>query len=145
VALFGPVLRIDDGVLRFPEVPIANPVLDLRAERDVFGNTQVRSAGVRIGGTARKPVIEAYTRPFTTRDRAWALLLTGQDFDQGQNISALEVGTYIAPRVYVGYGVSLFEEGNVASVRYDLRRGFGIKATSGDAQSGLDMSYTVER
>lgn len=145
VALFGPVLRIDDGVLRFPDVPIANPVLDLRAERDVFGNTQVRSAGVRIGGTARKPVIEAYTRPFTTRDRAWALLLTGQDFDQGQNISALEVGTYIAPRIYVGYGVSLFEEGNVASVRYDLRRGFGIKATSGEAQSGLDMSYTVER
>ena len=145
VALFGPVLRIDDGVLRFPNVPVANPVLDLSAERDVFGNTQVRSAGVLITGTARKPVIEAYTRPFTTRDRAWALLLTGQDFDQGQNISALEVGTYIAPRIYVGYGVSLFEEGNVASVRYDLRRGFGIKATSGEAQSGLDISYTVER
>ena len=142
---FGPVLRISDGNLRFPGVPVSNPVLDLRAERDVFGNTQIRAAGVAIGGTARRPSIEAYTRPYTTRDRAWALLITGQDFDQGQGISALEVGAYIAPRIYVSYGVSLFDEENVASVRYDFGRGFGIKATSGVRQTGVDISYTIEK
>jgi translocation and assembly module TamB len=145
IEIFGPVLRISDGNLRFPGVPVSNPALDLRAERDVFGNTQIRAAGVAIGGTARRPSIEAYTRPYTTRDRAWALLITGQDFDQGQGISALEVGAYIAPRVYVSYGVSLFDEENVASVRYDLGRGFGVKATSGVRQTGVDISYTIEK
>ena len=145
IEVFGPVLRISDGNLRFPGVPVSNPVLDLRAERDVFGNTQIRAAGVAIGGTARRPSIEAYTRPYTTRDRAWALLITGQDFDQGQGISALEVGAYIAPRIYVSYGVSLFDEENVASVRYDFGRGFGIKATSGVRQTGVDISYTIEK
>ena len=144
IEVFGPVLRISDGNLRFPGVPVSNPVLDLRAERDIFGNTQIRAAGVAIGGTARRPTIEAYTRPFTTRDRAWALLITGQDFDQGQSISALEVGAYIAPRIYVSYGVSLFDDENVASVRYDFSRGFGIKATSGVRQTGVDISYTIE-
>ena len=63
VEIFGPVLRVSDGNLRFPGVPVSNPALDLRAERDVFGNTQIRAAGVAIGGTARRPTIEAYTRP----------------------------------------------------------------------------------
>ncbi|MEE4174860.1 MAG: translocation/assembly module TamB domain-containing protein [Xanthomonadales bacterium] len=144
IEIFGPVLRISDGNLRFPGVPVSNPVLDLRAERDVFGNTQIRAAGVAVSGTARRPSIEAYTRPFTTRDRAWALLITGQDFDQGQSITALEVGAYIAPRIYVSYGVSLFDDENVASVRYDFSRGFGVKATSGVRQTGVDISYTIE-
>jgi hypothetical protein len=41
--------------------------------------------------------------------------------------------------------VSLFDDDNVISARFDLRRGFGVKATSGQRETGLDMSYTVDR
>ena len=120
-------------------------MLDLRAERDIFGNTQIRTAGVSITGSAKRPVIEAYTNPYTTRDRAWAVLITGSDVEYGQGVGAFEVGTYIAPRLYLSYGISLFDDDNVVSARYDLKKGFGVKASSGQRESGIDMSYTIDR
>ncbi len=42
-------------------------------------------------------------------------------------------------------GISLFEDENVVSARYDLKKGFGIKVTSGQRETGLDVSYTIER
>ena len=74
-----------------------------------------------------------------------ALLVTGNDFDYEQGVGAVEVGTYIAPRLFVSYGVGLFEDQNVISARYDLKKGFGIKATSGQRETGVDISYTIER
>jgi translocation and assembly module TamB len=113
--------------------------------RDIYGNTQIQTAGVMISGTAERPLIEAYTYPLTTRERAWALLITGQDFEYGQGVGAFDIGTYIAPRLYISYGVSLFDDANVVSARYDLRRGFGVKATSSQTENGLDISYTLTR
>jgi translocation and assembly module TamB len=57
---------------------------------------------------------------------------------------AVSVGTYIAPRVFISYGVGVFDDENVISVRYDLGRGWGVMATSGERQTGVDMSYTIE-
>jgi len=145
VKAFGPSLRVEEGFLRFPGVAVDNPRLDIRAERDIYGNTQIHLAGVAITGTARRPVIEAYTRPETNQDRAWALLITGSDFDYGQGIGGLDVGTYVAPKLYVSYGISLFEDENVVSARYDLKKGFGVKATTGKRETGIDISYTVDR
>jgi len=145
LSVFGPKLHVIDGQVRFPDVPANNPILEIRAERGVFGNTQVHTAGVSITGPARRPVIEAYTNPHTTTDRAWALLITGSDVSYGQGVGAFEVGAYIAPRIYLSYGVSLFDDDNVISARYDLKKGFGIKASSGQRESGIDMSYTIDR
>jgi len=145
ITIFGPKLHINDGQLRFPEIPVNNPLLDIRAERDIFGNTQIRAAGVSITGSVKRPVIEAYTNPHTTKDRAWALLITGSDVDLGQGIGAVEVGTYIAPKLYLSYGISLFDNENIISARYDLKKGFGIKVSSSERESGVDMSYTIDR
>jgi len=145
ITAWGPVLRITNGRVRWADVPANNPALDIRAERNVFGNTVVRAAGVRIGGTARRPEIEAYTNPLTTRDRAWAVLVTGSDVNFGQGVGALDLGTYIAPRIFLSYGISLFETENVVGLRYDLKKGWGIKATSGQRESGIDLSYTIEK
>jgi len=145
LAVFGPVLHVEDGRVRFPGIPVNNPMLDLRAERDIFGNTQIRTAGVSITGSAKRPVIEAYTNPYTTSDRAWAVLITGSDVEYGQGVGAFEVGTYIAPKLYLSYGISLFDDDNVVSARYDLKKGFGVKASSGQRESGIDMSYTIDR
>lgn len=145
VDVYGPKLDINNGSISFPGVPANNPLLNIRAGRDIFGNTQIRRAGVRVIGSLQRPVLEAYTVPVTNEDRAWALLITGSDFDQGQGVSGFDVGTYIAPRLYVSYGISLFEDENVISLRYDLKRGLGVKVTSGQRETGLDVSYTVDK
>jgi translocation and assembly module TamB len=145
VDVYGPKLDINNGSISFPGVPADNPLLNIRAGRDIFGNTQIRSAGVQVIGSLKRPVLEAYTVPVTNEDRAWALLITGSDFDQGQGVSGFDVGTYIAPKLYVSYGISLFEDENVISARYDLKKGFGVKVTSGQRETGLDVSYTIDK
>jgi translocation and assembly module TamB len=145
VDVYGPVLQINKGHISFPDVPADNPLLNIRAERDIYGNTQIRSAGVQVIGSLKRPVLEAYTVPITNEDRAWTLLVTGTDFDQGQGVGGFDVGTYIAPKLYVSYGISLFEDENVISARYDLKKGFGVKVTSGQRETGLDVSYTIDK
>ena len=142
---YGQLLEISEGTVRYPNVPANNPELRIRAEREIFGNSQVRRAGVLVTGTALRPKIEVYTTPATTQNRALTLLATGSDFNYEQGVGALDVGTYIAPDLYISYGIGLFDRGNVISLRYDLARGFGVKATSGKNAAGVDLSYTIER
>ena len=145
VQAFGQALEITEGGLRFPKIPADNPFVRVRAEREIYGNPQVKTAGVLVDGRLRQIAVEAYTRPLTTEERALTLLLTGSDFDFEQGVGAIDFGTYIAPRVFVSYGVGLFETENVIRVRYDLNRGFGVTATSGEKESGVDLSYRLER
>jgi translocation and assembly module TamB len=145
IQAFGQLLEITEGGLRFPKIPADNPFIRIRAEREIYGNAQVRTAGVLVDGTLKQPTIGAYTRPLTTEERALTLLVTGSDFDFEQGVGAINFGTYIAPKVFVSYGVGLFETENVIRIRYDLKRGFGITATSGKKETGLDLSYRIER
>jgi len=55
LSVFGPKLHVKDGQLRFPGVLVNNPTLKIMAERDVFGNTQIRTAGVSIAGRPDAP------------------------------------------------------------------------------------------
>lgn len=142
---YGQLLQITEGIVNFPNVPANNPVLRIRAEREIFGNSQIRSAGVSITGTAKDPEVEVYTTPRTNESRALTLLVTGSDFNFEQGVGAVDVGTYIAPKLYLSYGIGLFERENVISLRYDIAKGFGIKASSSTRTDGVDLSYTLER
>ncbi len=144
IQAFGQLLEISEGGIRFNNVEANHPYIRLRAERDIFGNSQVKRAGVLVDGDARRPTVEAYTVPLTTEERALTLLVTGSDFDLEQGVGAVDFGTYIAPRLFVSYGVGIFDRDNVISARYDLNRGFGIKVSSGNQQSGVDINYRIE-
>ena len=145
VQAYGQVLDITEGTIRFPKVPADNPKLRIRAEREIFGNSQIKRAGILVDGTAKRPTVDVYTEPRTTEERALTLLVTGSDFDMEQGVGAIDFGTYIAPKLFVSYGVGLFDRENVISARYDLGRGFGIKATSGQKESGVDLIYRIEK
>lgn len=145
VQAFGQVLDISEGAVRFPSVPVTDPLLDIRATREIFGNSQVKRAGVLVQGPLSRPTIEAYTYPMTTEERALTLLVTGNDFNAEQGVGAIDFGTYIAPRLFLSYGVGVFDRENIISARYDLKRGFGIRATSGENASGIDLTYRIER
>lgn len=144
VLAFGQKLQIVEGGIRFPNVPANRPMIRLIAVREIFGNSEVREAGVLIDGELARPNIQPFTRPVTTEERALTLLVTGSDFNYEQGIGAVDFGTYIAPRVYASYGIGLFDQENVVRVRYDLKRGFGITTTSGQKESGVDLSYRFE-
>jgi translocation and assembly module TamB len=145
VEAFGQVLDISEGRVSFPGVPATEPILDIRATRDIFGNTQVKQAGVLVQGAINRPTIKAYTVPITTEERALTLLVTGNDFDYEQGVGAIDFGTYIAPRLFLSYGVGVFDRENIVTARYDLTTGFGIRATSGSRASGVDLTYRLER
>lgn len=144
IEAFGQVLEISEGSVQFPKVPADEPFIRVMAEREIYGNTQVKRAGVLVDGPIRRPTVEPYTRPLTTEERALALLVTGSDFDFEQGVGAIDFGTYIAPRLFVSYGVGVFERENIISARFDLSRGFGIKASSGSKESGIDLNYRFE-
>ena len=73
------------------------------------------------------------------------MLVTGHDFDSEEGVGGVEVGMYIAPKLYVSYGIGLFENQDVISARYEIKGGFGIRASSGQRETGADVSYTIER
>jgi translocation and assembly module TamB len=145
ILAYGQLLKVTEGRVNFSNRPADNPFLNIRAEREIFGNSQVTRAGVLVTGTLKEPVVEPYSVPMTTRERALTLLITGSDFDYEQGVGSVEVGMYVAPKLFISYGIGLFEDQNVISARYDLGKGFGIKTTSGQRETGADISYTIER
>lgn len=143
ILAYGQKLVISEGAVRFPDVPANDPLLRIRAEREIFGNSQVRRAGILVSGPASRPMVEAYTTPLTTEERALTLLVTGSEFDYEKGIGAFDFGTYIAPRVYASYGIGLFDQANVIRVRYDLTEGLGVTLTSGARDEGVDLTYRI--
>lgn len=141
---YGQNLEISDGEIIFTGQPIDNPRLDIRAVRDIFGDPEVETAGVKISGSARHPHIELYTDPPTSQEKALAYVVTGSDFDQAGGQGALNVGFYLLPHLFVSYGLGLFENGNVLSGRYELSRRWGVRVVSGERDTGVDLSYTVD-
>ncbi len=58
--------------------------------------------------------------------------------------AALVLGTYLSPRLYIGYGVGLAESVNYLRIRYQLSRRWVLQTRTG-IQSGADLLYTIER
>jgi translocation and assembly module TamB len=59
--------------------------------------------------------------------------------------SVLGIGKYLSPRVYVGYGVSLFGAGQVLTLRYLIRRGVDLSLESSSVESRASLNYRKER
>jgi len=56
----------------------------------------------------------------------------------------LTVGKYLSPKIFVSYGIGLFQPGNVFKLLYDLGKGFKLSTESGTFTGG-DLLYQVER
>lgn len=64
----------------------------------------------------------------------------GETADQAR----LTIGKYLSPRLFVSYGVGLFQPGHVFRLLYDIGRGFKLQTESG-VESGGDLLYSIER
>jgi translocation and assembly module TamB len=142
---YGQNLDVQRGEVSFTGNPIDNPVLDIAAAREIFGDPVVEFAGVQIRGPAQSPEIELYTLPPTSREKALAYVLTGAEFDHAAGQGAFNVGFFVLPEIFVSYGVGLFDTGNVLAARWDFAERWGLKATSGESDTGADLSFIIDR
>ncbi len=63
--------------------------------------------------------------------------------DSAEN-AAVQVGKYLSPKLYLSYGIGVFESVSTVELRYQLSKIWALKAESG-TESGVDLLYTYER
>lgn len=68
----------------------------------------------------------------------------GAGVDAGAQAAQLTLGKYLTPKLFVSYGISLFQEGYTFRMLYSIGHGFKLSTESGTA-SGGDIIYTTER
>ena len=59
--------------------------------------------------------------------------------------SAFTVGKYLSPRLYLSYGVGLFEPGEVVTLRYRLGRRWNFEAQQATEFSRASLNYRIEK
>lgn len=62
---------------------------------------------------------------------------------QAPGQAALVLGKYLSPRLYVSYGIGLFQSVNTVNLRYTLNSKWTLEAQSGE-YSSADLLYTIE-
>jgi len=143
-------LDIDRGRLLFAGQALGNPGLDVRAQRRI--DTTI--AGVNVRGTLMKPQITFYSDPAMSQSQIASMLILGTTFEDiqdtakttaggtGTSASSVAIGKFLAPHLYVSYGVSLTEAINTLKLRYTIGDRWVIRTESGVQQS-IDIEYTI--
>lgn len=60
------------------------------------------------------------------------------------DLARFTIGKYLSPRLFLSYGVGLFQPGQFVKLTYDLSRRFKLSGESGSTQGG-DLLYSLER
>jgi translocation and assembly module TamB len=184
---YGQDLTIQQGSLLFANTPLDNPNLRIVATREVGEIT----AGLRVGGNAKSPVLTVFSNPEMGQADALSYLVAGKPLDQigqggegegdalqtaarslgtaaggliAKNLgkrfgvdeigikdnemiggSAFTIGQYLSPRLYLSYGVGLFDPGEVVTLRYKLTEALAVQAERGSEESRAGVEYRIER
>ena len=75
---------------------------------------------------------------------AWKSSNSGLPGAPGTDQTRFTVGKYLSPKLFISYGVGLFDNGNVLRLLYDLGHGFKLRTEAG-LETGGDVLYSVER
>jgi translocation and assembly module TamB len=189
---YGQNLQIQRGQLLFASTPIDNPGLNIRAVRRLNPNATIdegQEVGLRVSGTAQRPVLSVFSNPVMEQSDALSYLITGKplsDIKGGEgdmvgaaaqalgsaagNLlakrigsqlgvddigvssnqalggeSAFTVGKYLSPRLYLSYGVGLFEPGTVITLRYRLSHRWSFEAQTATDFSRASFNYRIEK
>ncbi|HEY1284312.1 MAG TPA: translocation/assembly module TamB domain-containing protein [Steroidobacteraceae bacterium] len=59
--------------------------------------------------------------------------------------SAFTVGQYLSPRLYLSYGVGLFEPGQVVTLRYRINSKVSLEAVQGPLNQKAGINYRIEK
>ena len=141
---FGQDLEIQTGQLLFRAVPATEPEVNLRAVRWIDNDPKVTAVGVIVTGPATAPTLTLFSRP-QLEDPAeiQSYLLTGSSSKRRDSV--LSIGTYITPRLYVGYGYNLLQNTNEFNSLFSISPRIGVGGNFGEADNNVNMTVTYER
>jgi translocation and assembly module TamB len=114
------------------------------------GDYLVKQLGKRIGidevsvGAAPAGGSDVAADPTLIAGSQAAQQAPGTPLPSTSQSAQLTLGKYLTPRLFVSYGVSLFEPGQTFRLLYDLGHGFKVESEAGVA-NGADLIYTIER
>ena len=143
---YGQDLEIHQGRILFSGGDITNPGLNISAIRTIYQNNSsnhVKEVGVQITGRAQNPHLRFFSDPMMENAQILSYIVTGSGLNTEQK--SLSLGTYLTPKLYVSAGMNLFDQSKKFSVRYELSRKWGVEASVGDLDNGVDISYTIGR
>lgn len=63
---------------------------------------------------------------------------------QDNSLAMLTIGKYLSPKLFISYGVGLFQRGYSFKLQYDVGHGFKLQTETG-VESGGDIFYSIER
>lgn len=63
---------------------------------------------------------------------------------QDNSLAMLTIGKYLSPKLFISYGVGLFQRGYSFRLQYDVGHGFKLQTETG-VESGGDILYSIER
>ncbi len=140
---FGQDLEIETGRVIYANAPVTEPELVLRAVRWIDNDPQVTAAGVEVTGSLDQPVLTLFSRPQLEPEDVQSYLLTGRSAGNRDNV--LSIGTYLHPKLYVGYGFNLLEETSEFNTVYTITPRYGVGVNAGEADSNVNLTWTHER
>ncbi len=149
---FGVDLNIDIGRILFTGGAITDPGISATATRKAGTVT----AGVRIRGPLRDPVLSVFSIPAMPENEALSYLLFGrrmsdtgfanEDFNRpGGHTSPLSLGTFLSPRTYVDYVVGVLSPTSIMRMRFKLTERWELQTESGPTHTAADAVYTFEK
>jgi len=140
---FGQDLEIETGRVVYASKPVTEPELNVRAVRWIDNDPMVSAAGVQLTGPASAPLMELFSQPQLDPSEIQSYLLTGQAASGGDSV--LSIGTYLRPKLYVGYGYNLLEETSEFNSLYTITPRYGIESSVGEADNSVGVTITYER
>ncbi|WP_157976715.1 translocation/assembly module TamB domain-containing protein [Parahaliea mediterranea] len=140
---FGQDLDIQTGRVRFDRVPVSEPEINLRAVRWIDNDPLVSAAGVEVTGTLDQPRMDLFSRPQLDPAEIQSYLLTGRSEAGADSLQLY--GTYLHPKLYVGFGFNLLEETGEFNALYTITPRYGIEANVGEADNNINLTITHER
>lgn len=69
----------------------------------------------------------------------------GAGKDTSATSTALKVGKYLTPRLYVSYGLGLFDQLSTVAIRYTLSSHWQLKSASSTKATGGDIIFNIDR
>ena len=140
---FGQDLDIETGQIIFADVPADEPELNLRAVRWIDSDPVVSAAGVLVTGSLTQPSLDLFSSPQMDPSEVQTFLLTGRASGSKDNV--LSIGTYVSPRIYVGYGYNMFEKTSEFNSLFSITPRYGFGANLGEADNNLNLTFSHER
>lgn len=103
------------------------------ADQQLLDNA-TRSAGLAGGDLLAREV-----------GRRLGISEVGIEYGAHPDQAALVIGHYLSPRVYVGYGIGIFDPEQSLRLRYHLNRLWSLEAQTSARATSTDLKYTIER